>query len=158
MSKTIADLYTDNPVTTLDGTELSELEKSGASGAITEASKKAYYNSDQPKVYVALLTQTSTGAPTATIIKNTLGGTVVFARTGTGSYTATLTAAWVSGKTFIPINQYFLPFTGTDFIEIDILRTNANVIGITTVVGPNGAGVNGDGLIANFAFKVEVYP
>ena len=31
----------------------------------------------EPKVYVALLTQTGTDAPTAIVLKNTLGGTVV---------------------------------------------------------------------------------
>ena len=34
----------------------------------------------QPKVYRALLSQTGTAAPTATVLENTLGGTVVWTR------------------------------------------------------------------------------
>lgn len=46
------------------------------------------------KVYTALLTQTGTNAPTAVVLENTLGGTIVWARVGTGAYSATLTGAF----------------------------------------------------------------
>ena len=51
------------------------------------------------KVYTALLSQTGTSAPTATVLENTLGGTVVWTRVGNGSYRATLTGAFVLDKT-----------------------------------------------------------
>src|SRR5688572_16305439 len=51
------------------------------------------------KVYVALLTQTGTSAPVATVLENTLGGTVVWARGGTGEYTGTLAGAFTADKT-----------------------------------------------------------
>lgn len=40
------------------------------------------------KVYTALLTQSGTSAPVATVLENTLGGTIVWSRLGTGSYAA----------------------------------------------------------------------
>ena len=52
------------------------------------------------KVYRALLTQTGTDDPVATVLENTLGGEVVWARTSTGIYKATLTGAFPADKVF----------------------------------------------------------
>lgn len=52
------------------------------------------------KKYVALLSQTGTSAPVATVLENTLGGTVVWSRTGVGNYVGTLTGAFPDDKTF----------------------------------------------------------
>lgn len=49
--------------------------------------------------YVALLTQTGTDAPVATVLSNTLGGTVVWSRQSAGTYRATLAGAFPSLKT-----------------------------------------------------------
>jgi hypothetical protein len=49
------------------------------------------------KVYTAVLTQSGTNAPTANVLENTLGGTVILARVGVGEYTATLNGAFASG-------------------------------------------------------------
>ncbi len=55
------------------------------------------------KVYRALLTQTGTDAPVATVLENTLGGTVVWTRDDTGLYTGTLAGAFPSAtKTVLP--------------------------------------------------------
>lgn len=54
------------------------------------------------KVYTALLSQSGTSAPTATVLENTLGGTVVWTRSGIGSYQATLTGSvYTSSKTVV---------------------------------------------------------
>ncbi len=52
-------------------------------------------------VYTALLTQSGTDAPVATVLENTLGGTVVWTRTGDGQYTGTLAGAYTENKTYI---------------------------------------------------------
>ena len=57
------------------------------------------------KVYTALLSQSGTNAPTAIVLENTLGGTVVWARNNVGSYTAILTGAWIGNKTFVFVSQ-----------------------------------------------------
>lgn len=54
------------------------------------------------KRYVALLTQSDTDAPVATVLENSLGGTVVWTRDGVGKYTATLADAFPSGKVWCP--------------------------------------------------------
>ena len=58
-------------------------------------------------VYTALLTQSGTDAPVATVLENTLGGTVVWTRTDVGTYEGTLTGAFSS-------NAIAIPTTGID--------------------------------------------
>lgn len=51
------------------------------------------------KVYTALLTQTGTDAPTATILQNTIG-TVTYTYSGVGIYHATSSGLFTENKTF----------------------------------------------------------
>lgn len=55
----------------------------------------------QPKVYKALLTQSGTSAPVATILVNTLSGTPVWSYVGVGDYELTLANEWTANKTVI---------------------------------------------------------
>lgn len=52
------------------------------------------------KKYVALLTQSGTDAPVATVLENSLGGTVVWTRNDVGVYIGTLAGAFTANKTF----------------------------------------------------------
>lgn len=56
-------------------------------------------------VYTALLSQSGTSAPTATVLENTLGGTVVWTRTSGGIFTATLSSAFTVDKTWCSITM-----------------------------------------------------
>ena len=60
------------------------------------------------KVYTALLTQSGTNAPVATVLQNTLGGTVVWTRVSSGDYEGTLSSAFTSNKTLCNISPTFL--------------------------------------------------
>lgn len=51
------------------------------------------------KVYTALLTQSGNNAPVATVLENTLGGTVVWSKISAGKYLGTLTGAFTGDKT-----------------------------------------------------------
>lgn len=57
------------------------------------------------KVYVATLTQTGTAAPVATILQNTLGGTVTWSRVSAGIYLGTLTGAFTAGKVWVTVQS-----------------------------------------------------
>lgn len=59
------------------------------------------------KVYTALLAQSGTSAPVATVLENTLGGTIVWTRSTPGVYTGTLVGAFVTNKTFINAKTLF---------------------------------------------------
>jgi len=51
--------------------------------------------------YTALLTQSGTSAPVATVLENTIGN-IVWTRYGVGNYKGTLTGAFVENKTVCP--------------------------------------------------------
>lgn len=57
-------------------------------------------------VYTALLTQSGTDAPVATVLENTLGGTVVWSYLSTGSYIGTLTGAFTDNKTIVQYDPF----------------------------------------------------
>ena len=80
----------------LDGTELVELEQDGGSvqGTVANVARSLY------KRYVALLTQSGTDAPVATVLENTLGGTVVWTYDSEGTYIATLAGVFTENKTW----------------------------------------------------------
>ncbi len=70
-----------------------------------------------PKVYRALLTQTGTDAPVATVLENTLGGTVVWAYADGGRYTAALIGAFPAAKTCLPMVNATATMDGTDSVK-----------------------------------------
>lgn len=101
--------------------------------------------------YVALLTQTGTNAPVATVLANTLGGTPVFARSGAGIYTMTLTGAWVDAKTAL------IPGSCKNAdSNMQLKRTSADVISIYTMDIPSG--FSSDALLVQSAIVIRVYP
>lgn len=53
------------------------------------------------KIYRALLTQTGTDAPVATVLENTLGD-IVWTRSGVGHYIGVLAGAFTANKTICP--------------------------------------------------------
>ena len=66
-------------------------------GTVTKIAQKGR------KIYKAILTQASTGAPTAVVVENTLSGAIAWTRTGAGEYTGTLSGAFPEHKTFLLI-------------------------------------------------------
>lgn len=59
-----------------------------------------------PKIYKALLTQSGTNAPVATVLVNTLSGTPVWSRNGVGDYQMVLSNAFVDfAKVYIPYSN-----------------------------------------------------
>ena len=95
-------------------------------------------------VYTALLSQSGTDAPTATVLQNTLGGTVVWTRDSAGFYLGTLAGAFTQNKTFVLVthdgslgatgymgggrndgDSVFVTFQGQDGNFVDILGENA---------------------------------
>lgn len=109
-------------------------------------------------VYRALLTQSGGGAPVATVLENTLGGTVVWARGGAGDYTATLAGAFTANKTMIVMgNSWQAP---SSFGVIKSAWADANSLAITTHdVDLGGATITQDDSVLNAtAIDVLVFP
>ena len=87
----------------------------------TQIATTAFVQAAKPyKVYTALLSQTGTNAPVATVLENTLGGTVVWTRNSTGLYTGTLTGVFTANKTWTSITSTATgKVTGAVSISVD---------------------------------------
>lgn len=89
------------------------------------------------KEYVALMTQSGTSAPVATVIKNTLGGTIAWAYTDVGNYAGNLSGATMAtGKTIC----YATPDDGN--YVLGLYRSNTTQVFITTNRNDTGAYAN----------------
>lgn len=100
------------------------------------------------KVYTALLDQSSTSAPTAIVLMNTLGATPTFSYDSTGNYSITATGIFTLNKTTCILSQY----SGA-LISCDIL--SANSISITTEALVSGLAQNG--ILYKTMIEIRVY-
>lgn len=107
----------------------------------------------EPKVYVALLTQTGTSAPVATVLKNTLGGVPVWSYEGIGIFQITLADTFTLNKTTV-----FITNRSDDGITVaNIFVGNISDDDYITINTSDGV----DGLnsyLYNTPIKIEVYP
>ena len=109
------------------------------------------------KMYTALLSQSGTDAPVATVLQNTLGGTVVWARTGVGVYTATLAGAFTENKTFLP-NVFILSDSGIPTGSIVVSRFSPNIIKLESFNNAGDPEEIGIYLLNPFSIQIIVYP
>lgn len=108
------------------------------------------------KEYVALLTQSGTDAPVATVLYNDLGGTVVWTRGGVGLYEGTLTGAFTVNKTDPSSGGIYYWLDTVDLNANSIVKlvwTSANIIAVETT----SDGLASDALLVSFVIKVRVY-
>jgi hypothetical protein len=114
-------------VTVLAG--ISNVSVTNSSGITISESNISYnngiksYNNITYKKYVALLKQTGTTAPVATIIENTLTDLITWTYNGVGNYTGTLTSEFTQYKTLIFHNNTAQGFTYVNWQnedEIDV--------------------------------------
>jgi len=119
----------------------------------TQIATTAFVQGIKPyKVYTALLTQTGTSAPTATVLENTFGGTVTWTRVGTGAYLATLTGAFTTNKTavFTTLNTPSATLNGAVF-RGNWTSANDCLFQTETTSGQF------DGAMANASVEIRVY-
>ena len=105
------------------------------------------------KVYTALLTQTSTNAPTAVVLDNTIG-TIVWTRNSNGNYSGTLTGAFISSKTALFIqDNVTLSSIAVSPADVWIERTDANTVNVYTMNSSNLI----DNVLNNTTIEIRVY-
>lgn len=97
-----------------------------------------------PKVYRALLTQSGTNAPVATVLENTLGGTPVWSRSGNGNYRITLAGAFPSAS-----KVHWLAGADTANFPCQLSWQNANQLALSA---------DSDGSLQNTPVQILVYP
>ena len=105
------------------------------------------------KVYTALLNQSGTNAPVATVLENTLGGEVVWNRISDGVYNATLSLAFVENKTFLNLSyNHENDVTGSS--NGLMFRVNQNTIQLESgVIGD----IRYDSTLINTPIEIRVY-
>ena len=115
-----------------------------------------------PKVYRALLTQSETSAPVATVLENTLGGEITWSRQGTSIYRANSAGLFAANKTFVycatlgNANSYF----GAYITNLDVNYVEIQVITLHIDEAPgNMSFLTGDeDNLHNYPIEVLVYP
>ena len=103
------------------------------------------------KVYTALLSQSGTDAPTATVLENTLGGTVVWSRLSVGDYRATLTGAFVLSKTHVMLTNSVNPFFTT------VGNKTKGSVDTVILLTQTTAGLNADDRLQGTPIEIRVY-
>jgi hypothetical protein len=102
------------------------------------------------KVYTCEISQLGTSAPTATVYENTLGGTVVWTRSATGTYIGTLTGAFTTktigfaniGKANLG-NQYDI-YWESNTVNTFVIQTREN-------------GTRADSVLVEASLEIRVY-
>ena len=117
------------------------------------------------KVYTALLTQSGTSAPVATVLENTLSGTITWSYLSVGTYQATLVGAFPSSKTFFYINSeasynngpqiYSQKIRQLTRISDDIVFLSQTELNFTAGVFSSAGGANN---FTNVSIEIRVYP
>lgn len=91
---------------------------------------KQGFNADKPlneiKKYVAKITQSTTEDPVATVWVNELGGTLVWARAGAGSYTAILTGAFAGNVLAIAVQDFWATGNVANGFRQNISKNNSD--------------------------------
>lgn len=108
------------------------------------------------KVYTALLSQSGTDAPVATVLQNTLGGMVVWTYSNVGSYRGTLTGVFTENKTAILIGSVDGNISNS-YQPVLAYRGEVNFIQILTF-SDAAAFTQEDGNLAGTTIEIRVYP
>ena len=104
------------------------------------------------KVYTALLTQTGTNAPVATVLENTLGGYVTITREYAGVYTLSSSGLFLQSKTTLFLGSISDGDTSA-FRASNFIRLSNNQINLTTGVNVEVA----DGFLNDTPIEIRVY-
>jgi len=113
-------------------------------------------------VYTAILTQAGTGAPTATVLENTLSGTIVWSRTAAGDYRGTLAGEFDYNNTIImglTRNDIAAFFPANHIFTAGVLDANTIYLGThtTSVSGVDVVKTAKDDLLLSIPIEIRVY-
>lgn len=123
---------------------------------VAEVLKRLTPQAPKYKVYTALLTQSGTDAPVATVLENTLGD-IVWSRFDTGIYQGTLIGAFKDNKTYT--NSKYQSFDdGAIVYTINKLLGDENAVIVTTLTYVAVVPAEStDGGLINTPIEIRVY-
>lgn len=102
------------------------------------------------KVYTALLTQTGTNAPVATVLENTIGN-IIWTRQELGVYVGTLNGAFIQNKTYLQSKTKV--YSSDDSTEYSLSDSDVDKVYVTTTV----TGALEDGVMLRTPIEIRVY-
>jgi hypothetical protein len=109
------------------------------------------------KVYSAIITQTDTNAPVATVLENTLGVTITWSRVAEGSYKVTASSGiFLEAKTWTIINN--INISGTTYFDIN--RGSNTEIFVSSSIYDAGSPpyIPADDIILALSLEIRIYP
>lgn len=114
--------------------------------------KPPYYTETENvvKKYSAIINQSGSDAPVATVLENTLGGTLVWTRDSAGYYVGTLSGAFETAKT-----QFYITPCDLGFQYLAGVNIAPDSVFINTYTL---AGVAADGRLNNAPITIIVFP
>ncbi len=124
------------------------LETTG-SGTLEDPYTPVQSSSGSYKVYTAILNQTGTEAPVATVLENTLGGEVVWSYLAVGQYVGTLAGAFPSGKTWCNV--------GSSPATPDIIYLGENIFPDSVYIESTVSFDDQDDTLYNTPIEIRVY-
>lgn len=108
------------------------------------------------KTYKALLTQTGSNAPSATVLQNEFSAPIVWTRVSAGYYVGTLTGAFVNNKTFIKPLSFANGTNPTPAAALFLISNiDANTVEVYTY-SDNGVTI-ADDLLSKNCVEIQVY-
>ncbi len=106
--------------------------------------------------YTALITQTGTDAPVATVLKNTLGVTLTWSRVSEGAYKVTASSGiFIEAKTWVIINN--INIAGTNYFDINRLSNTEVFVASSVFDAGTPPYVPADGIIGALSLEIRVY-
>lgn len=143
----------------------SDTGKAKLGDGVTAWNSLSYFNpsgveASTVKVYRALLTQRGTDAPEATVLENTLGGTVVWTYNNVGIYIATLAGAFTANKTALSCHLYKDFENVTTYPIARFFRADADEVRLHNAEADVSAGTLTylNALLADTYVEILVYP
>lgn len=116
-----------------------------------EATGQIYKTALRPcNIYTALITQSGTSAPTATVLDNTLSGAIVWTRIDVGDYTGTLSGAFTASATWLIPAVAALDGNGSGWY---LTRTSSNTVKLYSFDANNLS----DGVLNESPIEIRVY-
>lgn len=121
-------------------------------GKKAEMTVNDFYKHSRPyKIYRALITQSSTNAPTVVVLENTFHDNIVWTRNDVGNYYGTLPGVFIANKTF----SNCMNSNSGNYGDIVGGRLSDNVFELWTASAALASDV--DGLLTNASLEIIVY-
>jgi hypothetical protein len=105
------------------------------------------------KVYRAIVSQSGTSAPVATVLENSLGGTPVWGYSDVGDYTLTLSEAFPSNKTLLFVGKKLSSHFSFQRVSDDICFLSSE----NSTLDPTSSRL-ANGRLSGTSIEIRVYP